>query len=141
MTLDLDAIEQAARAANQSPWRVYQCGDGDEHEACGIKAEPFVSATEDAYQRGVVYDTNRDECHHMMMRVNAEHIATANPSTVLALVALVRELEAAILALSDQSGWSAAHYNGCGQSKIGIAGCAACRMDDVADALRAKVRP
>lgn len=126
MTLDLDAIEQSARAATPGPWE-YVAFRHMQHD---------VFTPED--DRPLAEGAGTIHCWHA---ADARHIATANPSTVLALVARVRELEAAILALSDQSGWSAAHYNGCGQTKIGIAGCAACRMDDVADALRAKVRP
>lgn len=93
--ISLDDLELKARSAlDCSPWRVYRCSDAGGLDACGIKAEPFVSESEDAYQRGIVHDTNRDECRHHMSLLHAEHIVANEPRVTLALIARIRELEA-----------------------------------------------
>lgn len=102
MKIDLDDLaRKAAVAESESPWRVYRCDSAEDDAACGIKDEPFVSASEDCYQRGVVHDTNRDECHHHMMRCDAEFIVAAQPIVVLALVARIRELERYLVKAAD----------------------------------------
>lgn len=94
--IDLDSLEHKARSAvGIHDWRVYRCHSAAPGEACGIKAEPFVSESEEARQRGVVFCTNRDECHHPMALFEAEHIAANSPAVTLALIARIRELEAA----------------------------------------------
>lgn len=97
MKIDLDDLEaKALSALDPSPWRIYRCRGADEADACGIKAEPFVSESEDAYQGGIVHDTNRDECMHHMSLIDAEHIVANEPRVTLALIARIRELEAAL---------------------------------------------
>jgi hypothetical protein len=101
IALDLDEIERRARAAlGKHRWRVYRCSHAGEGEACGIKAEPLVpGASEDAYQRGVVFDTSYDECHHHMAAAEAEHIAASDPAAVIAMALRIRELGAGRAAL------------------------------------------
>lgn len=102
MKIDLDDLAlKATVAESEVPWRVYRCDSAEDDAACGIKDEPFVSASEDCYQRGVVHDTNRDECHHHMMRCDAEFIVAAQPAVVLALVAIAKAL-AAFIAVHDE---------------------------------------
>jgi hypothetical protein len=99
LKLDVDDMELKAQAAlGEHRWRVYRCSSAAPSEACGIKAEPLISDSEDTRQRGVVHDTSYDECHHHMSTVEAEHIAAADPAAVLALIRRNRELE---LALED----------------------------------------
>lgn len=94
--VDLDEIERKATAAiGKYRWRVVRCSHADEGTACAIKDEPLVSENEDAYQRGVCFDASYDECHHVLSLANAEHIAASDPATVLALVGIIRQLEAA----------------------------------------------
>lgn len=96
--IDLDELGRKAAAASNAaisdhPWRVYRCRFADDGLACGIKDEPFVSEVEDAYQIGIVIDTNRDECQHAIAVEDAEHIAANSPPVTLALIARIRELE------------------------------------------------
>lgn len=90
-------------AITPGPWRVYRCrwaGDA----ACGIKSEPFVSENEDSYQRGVVYDTNREECHHAMSLVDATFIAAARtlvPRLLAERRALTKAASHALSSLTD----------------------------------------
>ncbi len=110
MKLDLDELElraAAAATATTQAWRVYRCCSAGPEEACGVKDEPFVSEDEDTYQRGVVFDTNRDECAHAMHGLIAEHIAANSPPVTLALIARIRELEA--IALDALNGWQRHH--------------------------------
>ncbi len=94
MKPDIDEIERKARAAlGAHRWRVHRCHWAASDEACAIKDTPYVSAEEDANQSGVVYCTSRDECHHPMSAVEADHIASSDPAAVLALIARIRELE------------------------------------------------
>jgi hypothetical protein len=60
--------------ATPGPWRAYRCKWCDDGCACGIKG-PKDAPKDDAYQRGIVYDTNRDECIHMMSLNDAVFIA------------------------------------------------------------------
>lgn len=71
--------------ATPGEWRMYRCNWAGKGDACGVKSEPFVSDNEDSYQRGVVYDTNRDECGHAMALADAALIAAA-PRLLRALV-------------------------------------------------------
>ncbi len=106
MKLDLDELElraAAAATATTQAWRVYRCCSAGPEEACGVKDEPFVSEDEDTYQRGVVFDTNRDECAHAMHGLIAEHIAANSPPVTLALIARIRELEAALGHVLDRT--------------------------------------
>lgn len=97
MKIDLDDLETKARSVlDCTPWRVYRCDRAGGLDACGIKAAPFVSESEDAYQRGIVHDTNRDECCHHMSLLHAEHIVANDPRVTLALIARIRELETAL---------------------------------------------
>ena len=88
----LTELRELLARATDAPWRPYQCGRNDEDEACGIKSGPFVSDFEDAYQRGVVYDTSRDECHHHMAPSDAALIAALRN----AAPALLDVVEAAV---------------------------------------------
>lgn len=101
--LDIDELERKAVAAiGQHRWRVYRCDRADDTEACGIKAKPLVSEDDDAGQRGVVYDTAYDECHHHMSRAEAEHIAASDPAAVLALIAVIRMYERTLRQLGKE---------------------------------------
>lgn len=96
--IDLEDLERKATVAlGEHPWRVYRCHSADDGLACGIKDQSFVSDDEDACQIGVIVDTNRDECHHAIALEDAEHIAANSPPVTLALIARIRELEAAMM--------------------------------------------
>lgn len=80
--IDLDALEKLAREATPGPWEIeYGTGD-DEGEVYGLRARLGERLIET--DTGIYPPRRRD----------AAFIAAANPSTVLALVARVRELEA-----------------------------------------------
>jgi hypothetical protein len=55
------------------PWYVKYCGHQDAGSACRISDNP--DCTDD--YGGVVYDTNHDECNHMMSVADARLIAAA----------------------------------------------------------------
>jgi hypothetical protein len=96
---DLDRIEAAARAATPGPWhvehdelgwvnRIYHC-EPDDWDPSGQLSTTLVETDSGVYPP----------------RVNdATHIATADPPTVLALVAEVRELRAQRQALATALG-------------------------------------
>jgi hypothetical protein len=81
--LDLDAIEATARAATPGEWRVADW-TGDHRVG--------VEAFHGAGRRPICVT---DEL------ADAAHIAAANPATVLALVARIREFEAGLRAACD----------------------------------------
>lgn len=113
----LDELEQAARAATPGPWfynsysAVFACGDTVNPTLYDQWAGALLDASEDSdWERGGKHfdeDYLRDPhvasvpAHHgdtaTGRRIaDAEFIAQANPDTVLALIALVKELRDAL---------------------------------------------
>ena len=88
MKVDLDELERKARAATQEgPWGLRMPDRGH-----GI--EGVVVETEDGRQIAEAYDSTSwsdDKCI-----ANGEHIAANSPPVTLALIARIRELEAAL---------------------------------------------
>lgn len=95
MTIDLDELERLAKAATpgpwhafsqQKPWEIYDCrwavGSGHMH-ALAVLDAPQTSAA-------------------LRVKADAQHIAAANPETVLALVERVRELEQGLKVIRDE---------------------------------------
>ena len=88
MTLDLDALEAVARAATPGPW----------------EAEPYLYTADDDWVRvtspsdGPLFNLAEG-----VEPVNASHIATFDPPTVLALIAKLREAEQE----RDEARWAA----------------------------------
>ena len=78
----INELRALCDAASPGPWRAYSCDDLP-RSACAIRSAEF-----DAQRDGdgdVVRDTNRDECHHMMTRADAELIAAARTALPEAL--------------------------------------------------------
>jgi len=86
MTLDLDDLESKAKAATPGPWNVFVCDDGKQWTGWPL----CISATR----------TSQDEAN-----ANAAHIASANPETMLALIALIRRLQAENEASRQNTSW------------------------------------
>lgn len=86
-TIDLDELERIAKAASEpsGQWSVYRCNYADDGQACGII---------DDGSNLFCQDGSRDECHHLIPQSDAAHIAANDPTTTLALIARIRELEA-----------------------------------------------
>lgn len=77
--IDLDALEATARAATPGPW-----WQGRE-----VRHESDL----DVYSERDVSDTSHDIATHVWSTADAEHIAAFDPTTVLALIARLREAE------------------------------------------------
>ena len=87
---DLDALETTAKAATPGPWRA-----ADQHGLMwGSTPVWCVSLADDAgmFLGDIAYLPQRDGIE----KPDAEHIATFDPATVLALIARVRAAEAAL---------------------------------------------
>lgn len=73
---ELKHARELCAAATSGPWRADGCGYGDfkPDRACAIRR-----AREDAEPGywGIVYDTSRDDCTHMMKAADAAFIAAA----------------------------------------------------------------
>jgi len=81
MKIDLDALEAVARAATPGPW----------------EAEPYrYTADDDRVRVTSPSDGHLFNLAEGVEPVNASHIAAFDPPTVLALIAKLREAEAAI---------------------------------------------
>lgn len=80
MTVDLDALEAAAKAATPGPWEAQRYCPADGSEAWRI----FLRGHENPR-------TNSRDCY--WSEADAKHIAAASPTVVLKLVARVREAE------------------------------------------------
>ncbi len=99
--LDLDAIERTARAATPGTWRNHWDVDeedaADEHVIVSSDAphtdSSSITRTSDGGTLvvGVLY---YDGHHVACTRENAEHITSASPRTVMALIARLRAAEA-----------------------------------------------
>lgn len=89
--IDLDAIEQAARAATPGPWET-----GEAHPE-GI---PYVGARfmDEVYSRVSSPYMSRAGCETI---ADAAFIALANPATVLVLIERLRAAEARVQVLID----------------------------------------
>lgn len=110
MTLDLEDLKRKAEAATPGPWQVVETRlpyhllrpGGDllgEHVQRRIFTEHTHPQSKDAigvvnYASGVSRP-NEPPHHYVFIRQeDAAHIAAANPATMLALIARIRELEA-----------------------------------------------
>ena len=80
MTIDLDEIEAAARAATPGPWERIKT---TVYALWTVRGEQFNRVTISAYTDPDAPETDEQVCHH---------IATMDPQTTLALVAEVRRL-------------------------------------------------
>lgn len=98
-TIDLDALERIAQAATPGPW---EAGD------VWVFTDPiYPDDRRLSNVLGMKYaDEERAHAEHARGLRNAEHIAAFDPSTVLALIARVRELEAIV----NDGGNQAAKY-------------------------------
>jgi hypothetical protein len=81
MTLDLDAIESAAKAATPGPWRL-----SDGHGLCVDAGDEMIADMDPASTNGAWEGK----------RVDATFIALANHASVLALIAEIRALRAGL---------------------------------------------
>ena len=79
--IDLDRLEALANKATPGPWRY---ADSEDH----VTITGFIFAGFDD-----LFTLQRDSAQGVM---DAEFIAAANPQTILALIARIREMEAAL---------------------------------------------
>lgn len=81
--IDLDELERLAKAATPGPWRMVALSShyGVTHGDYRFPTVVYAHEGWDGYGNG-------------SSRPNADYIAAANPATVLALIARVREAEA-----------------------------------------------
>jgi hypothetical protein len=99
MTLDLDHLEQVAKAATPGPWEILnRCDNVEPDRACGVTTD---HRDEYGHIRGIFQTDAYDECSHPVSLADAAHIAAFSPSTALALVARMRELEQDLSASAD----------------------------------------
>jgi len=94
MTLpSIPTLRAIAEAATPGEWTVLpRCDNADPDRACGVTSDHV----ERGHRRGIFQTDAYDECSHLVSLADALHIATFSPSTVLALLQRVRELEAAL---------------------------------------------
>jgi hypothetical protein len=121
MTLDLDDLESKAKAATPGPWNVFVCDDGKQWTGWPLCISATNVLNSNGDERVIVrtggfypyewdHGTSQDEAN-----ANAAHIAAANPATMLALIARIRELEAEKARLVEAltpSGDTKAAYHG-----------------------------
>lgn len=92
----LDVLEQAAREATAGPWFAWSDSDEDSGEVtCQAPDSPD-------FLREVVI--RHAPSRHKVRRNDVTYIAAADPPTVLALIARVRELEAGLARLERWAG-------------------------------------
>ena len=98
MKIDLDDLEHWARAATQGEWSAHVSDHGTGIDGIAVRADQ-------ADQIADTYDSTRwtdEQCI-----ANAHHIAANSPPVTLALVARIRELEAALRQVrTDLLDWS-----------------------------------
>jgi hypothetical protein len=93
--IDIDKIEAAAKAATPGPW-VMECGDDPENWS---RYFPTVGAADIE-----IVGTEGFYCGERDVDIaNADHIATANPATVLEMVSMIRERDAQVVQLQEQN--------------------------------------
>ncbi len=106
VSIDLDALEATARAATPGPWLI---GNSEMYGPSAI--------TRDA--EGLPQVQDQWVCDADAGHPNAEHIATFDPPTVLALIARLREAEAVIAEIGSlEPMWPRGMY-GCPQDMFG----------------------
>ena len=93
MTVDLEALEQAAKAASAGPWAWSPSGDA----LCAAADQLVLWSSSNTDEE---FDENFETTVTASISDRA-HIAGADPSTVLALIARIRELETALTAAAD----------------------------------------
>lgn len=98
MTLDLDRIEQAAREATPGPWDV-----ADPETYNGTITAIHAPTGHESTVAFAVPTQGGEFARIDISRADARHIATSDPSTVLALVARVRELEDSVRTVLQES--------------------------------------
>lgn len=92
MTVDLDALEALAKAATPGPWAHYETMQADNHVTAVTAGGGILTGT---HVCGPTYE-----------KKNAEFIAAADPSTVLALIAELRQERER--ADKNEAGWGEA---------------------------------
>jgi hypothetical protein len=111
MTLDLDDLESKAKAATPGPWTVFVCDDGKQWTGWPLCISATNVLNSNGDERVIVrtggfypyewdHGTSQDEAN-----ANAAHIASANPETMLALIALIRRLQAENEASRQNTSW------------------------------------
>ena len=87
--IDLDNLEALARAATPGPWIYFYEGGGD---------YPVIRRNSDDDE---IVCCSRYHCEqsHEVMSANAQYVASVDPATVLALIALARRAPAPVAAL------------------------------------------
>jgi len=96
MTIDLDAIEAAAKAATPGPWSAMSWAGADWPDRRTTVGSTCKGGTREAIAMNTRYAARPRE--------DMAYIATMDPHTTLALVERVRELEAEVEGLRDALG-------------------------------------
>src|SRR5690606_964540 len=105
--IDLDALEATARAATPGPW------EADDNMPFSPELQGIFAPEQRRYVLKVDFGDQPES------PADAEHIATFDPPTVLALIARLREAEAVIEAIDAiEPMWPRGMY-GCPQDMIG----------------------
>lgn len=120
MTIDTKAIRAAAEAATPGPWK-FVCVDGNEYS---VATEYEVTSKERNHINGSPYETSNTldlaDFHSATRRrfyptnaeakANAMYVATANPTTVIALLDRLEAAEALRAALAEPAVHSQKDY-------------------------------